>query len=43
LNSCGSRENLLSGPAVERERVRCFSMMQAPKATAATGAAIPMV
>ena len=43
LNSCGSSENALSGPGSDRESVRCFSMMQAPRATAATGTAIPIV
>ena len=43
LNSCGSSENALSGPGMDRDKVRCFSMMQAPNATAATGTAIPIV
>ena len=43
LNSAGSSEKALSGPGTERESVKCFSMMHAPSATAATGAAIPMV
>src|ERR1700678_58623 len=43
LNSSGSRENALSGPGTERDRVKCFSIRHAPKATAATGAVIPIV
>ncbi len=43
LNSSGSSENALSGPATARESVKCFSMMQAPSATAATGTEMPTV
>ena len=32
-NSCGSSENALSGPGVAREIVRCFSTIEAPRAT----------
>lgn len=42
-SSSGSREKALSGPGVARESVKCFSTMQAPSATAAAGAAMPIV
>ena len=34
---------LMGGPGSERDKVRCFSMMHAPSATAATGTATPIV
>ena len=43
LNSCGSIENSLSGPFRDRDKVRCFSMIQAPSVTAATATALPIV
>jgi len=40
-NSCGSRENAASGPPNFLSRMKCFSIMQAPRATAASDTAMP--
>ena len=42
-SSCGSSENAESTPPPAREMVTCFSMTQAPSATAATAAPMPIV
>ena len=42
-NASGVSEKALSGPGWSCERVKCFSMQQAPKAVAATGTVIPSV
>ena len=43
VNSAGSRLKAASGPPSARARVKCFSMIAAPSATAATAAAVPGV
>ncbi len=42
-SSSGSSENAESGPPSARRRVKCFSIMQAPSATAAIATSMPSV
>ncbi len=43
LNSAGSNEKAESGPPSSLDNVRCFSIIEAPEATAAMGTSIPRV
>ena len=43
VNSFSSSENEASGPPIDLSRMKCFSITFAPKATATTGATMPVV
>ncbi|MBA7580517.1 hypothetical protein ES708_22409 [subsurface metagenome] len=43
LNSLGSKEKVASGPPNDLSKVKCFSIIEAPKATDAIGTDIPKV
>ena len=43
FSSSGSKEALWSGPSIVQSSVKCFSIQEAPKATAAISTSIPKV